>query len=35
MINVEKITDTTFKVTVRSTKTTTYEVSVTPSYYIK
>ncbi len=35
MINVEKITDTTFKVTVRSTKTTTHEVSVRPSYYNK
>ena len=35
MINVEKITDTTFKVTVRSTKTTTHEVTVGPSYYNK
>jgi hypothetical protein len=35
MINVEKITDTTFKITVRSTKTTTHEISVRPSYYNK
>ncbi len=35
MIDVEKITDTTLLVTVRSTKTTTHEVTVKPSYYKK
>jgi hypothetical protein len=35
MINVEKITDTTLMVTVRSTKTTTHEVTVKRSYYKK
>ena len=35
MIDVEKITDTTFKVTVRSTRTTTHEVTVRQSYYRK
>ena len=35
MVDVEKINDTTFKVTVRSTVTTTHEVSVRPSYYKK
>ena len=35
MIDVEKITDTTLMVTVRSTKTTTHEVTVKPSYYNK
>ena len=35
MIKVEKITDDTFKVTVRSTMTTTHAVTVRPSYYNK
>ncbi len=35
MIDVEKITDTTLMVTVGSTKTTTHEVTVKPSYYKK
>ena len=35
MINVEKITDATFKVTVRLSITTTHEVTVKPSYYNK
>ena len=35
MINVEKITDDTFKVTVSSTMTTTHAVTVRPSYYNK
>ena len=35
MIEVEKISDTTFKVTVKSTMTTTHEVTVSPSYYEK
>jgi len=35
MITVEKINDATFRVTVKSTRTTTHEVSVRPSYYEK
>jgi hypothetical protein len=35
MINVEKITEPTLIVTVRSTKTTRHEVTVKPSYYNK
>ena len=35
MIDVEILTDTTFKVTVRRTRTTTHEVTVRPSYYHK
>ena len=35
MIDVEKISDTTFKVTVKSTMTTTHEVTVSPAYYHK
>jgi len=35
MIIVEKITDTTLMVTVKSTQTTTHEVSVTRAYYNK
>ena len=35
MIDVEKITDTSFKVTVRSTRTTTHQVTVRPAYYDK
>jgi len=35
MITVEKISDTTFKVTVAGSTKTTHEVSVSPSYYKK
>ena len=35
MINIDKITDTTFKVTVKGAMTTTHEVTVSPSYYDK
>ncbi len=35
MINIEKITDTEFKITVEGTKTTVHEVTVAPSYYHK
>ena len=35
MITVEKITETTFRVTVESQSTTTHEVTVRPSYYQK
>jgi hypothetical protein len=35
MITVEKISDTTFNVTVESNTTTTHQVTVSPSYYQK
>jgi len=35
MITVEKINDTTFKVTVQSSTTTTHNVTLSPSYYKK
>ena len=35
MITVEKITDTTFRVTVESQTTTSHEVTLSPSYYQK